>query len=93
MVNYQSMDKHSSTEVLNKATSIGTVLSESQFTTLTMTIIENKSSEKIEAESRTGDFIFFKPDVRHEVSKNNSDEHRLSIGINFGLDTQEECSS
>jgi Putative 2OG-Fe(II) oxygenase len=42
--------------------------------------------KKIEIQSRTGDFIFFKPDVRHEVSKNNSAEHRLSIGINFGLD-------
>lgn len=43
-------------------------------------------SEKIEINSKTGDFIFFKPDVRHEVSKNNSNEHRLSIGINFGID-------
>lgn len=42
--------------------------------------------KKIEIQSRTGDFIFFKPDVRHEVSKNKSAEHRLSIGINFGLD-------
>lgn len=40
--------------------------------------------ERIEIPSRTGDFIFFKPDIRHEVSKNNSTEHRLSIGINFG---------
>ncbi|RKZ69489.1 MAG: hypothetical protein DRQ44_02995 [Gammaproteobacteria bacterium] len=39
---------------------------------------------KIEITSRTGDFIFFKPDIRHEVSKNNSTESRLSIGINFG---------
>lgn len=47
-------------------------------------IIYNKS-EKIEIESRTGDFIFFKPDVPHEVTKNNSTKHRLSIGFNFGL--------
>ena len=51
-------------------------------------IIYNDSTsgcgEKIEITPRTGDFIFFKPDVRHEVSKNNSTEHRLSIGINFG---------
>ncbi len=40
--------------------------------------------KKIEIESKTGDFIFFKPNVRHEVSRNNSTEHRLSIGINFG---------
>ena len=50
---------------------------------------DSKSSgnEKIEITSRTGDFIFFKPDLRHEVSKNNSNEHRLSIGINFGPDS------
>jgi uncharacterized protein (TIGR02466 family) len=40
---------------------------------------------KIEIKSRTGDFIFFKPDVRHEVTKNNSSEYRLSIAFNFGL--------
>ena len=40
--------------------------------------------ETIEIPSRAGDFILFKPDIRHEVSKNNSTEHRLSIGINFG---------
>ena len=41
---------------------------------------------KIEIKSTTSDFIFFKPDVRHEVSKNNSSEHRLSLGFNFGMD-------
>lgn len=44
----------------------------------------NGGEEKIEISSQTGEFIFFKPDIRHEVSKNNSAEHRLSIGINFG---------
>ena len=47
---------------------------------------KNSHAAKVEIQSKTGDFIFFKPDVRHEVSKNNSTEHRLSIGINFGLD-------
>lgn len=50
---------------------------------------KNSESPKIEIQSKTGDFIFFKPDVRHEVSKNNSSEHRLSIGINFGLDKEQ----
>jgi len=45
---------------------------------------ESGGEKKIEITSRTGDFIFFKPDIRHEVSKNNSTESRLSIGINFG---------
>ncbi len=31
-----------------------------------------------------GKFVFFAPDVVHEVSENKSDRERLSIGINFG---------
>ena len=46
---------------------------------------EDAGQNKIEIKSRTGDFIFFKPDVRHEVTKNNSAEFRLSIAFNFGL--------
>ncbi|MFV9614719.1 MAG: putative 2OG-Fe(II) oxygenase [Gammaproteobacteria bacterium] len=45
---------------------------------------KSDNREKVEITSSTGDFIFFKPDIRHEVSKNNSTESRLSIGINFG---------
>ena len=41
--------------------------------------------DKIEIIPKAGEFIFFKPDVRHEVSRNNSSAHRLSIGINFGV--------
>ena len=47
-------------------------------------LLEN--SERIEIKPKAGEFIFFKPDVRHEVSRNNNAEHRLSIGINFGMD-------
>ncbi len=32
-----------------------------------------------------GMFVFFEPDVAHEVTENLSSESRLSIGINFGL--------
>jgi len=49
-------------------------------------LIIYQGSEKIEIRPETGHFIFFKPDVQHEVSRNNSHQHRLSIGINFGLD-------
>ena len=45
---------------------------------------ENAVQKKIEITPKAGEFIFFKPDVRHEVTRNNSNEHRLSIGINFG---------
>lgn len=32
-----------------------------------------------------GRFVFFKPDVLHEVTRNESHAMRLSIGMNFGL--------
>jgi len=53
-------------------------------------LIIHDGSEKIEITSKAGEFIFFGPDVVHEVSKNNSSEYRLSIGINFGRDTDEQ---
>jgi hypothetical protein len=34
---------------------------------------------------RQGMFVFFSPDVMHEVTENKSDETRLSIGMNFGI--------
>lgn len=34
-----------------------------------------------------GQLILFKPDCLHEVTINNCDSHRLSIGINFGIKT------
>lgn len=49
-------------------------------------VADDNSKENIEITPNAGEFIFFKPDVRHEVSKNNSNEYRLSIGINFGED-------
>ena len=51
-------------------------------------LIIYENSDKIEIKSRTGEFIFFKPDVPHQVSKNNSTKHRLSIGFNFGLNKE-----
>ena len=47
-------------------------------------IYSKDNQEKTEITPSAGEFIFFKPDVKHEVSRNNSSEHRLSIGINFG---------
>lgn len=34
---------------------------------------------------RAGQFIFFAPDLLHEVTENRSDQTRLSIGMNFGI--------
>jgi hypothetical protein len=39
---------------------------------------------KIEIVPEESEFIFFKPDVPHEVTRNNSMQSRLSIGFNFG---------
>ena len=47
---------------------------------------QNNDEERIEIKPQAGRFVFFRPDVRHEVSRNNSGQHRLSIGINFGAD-------
>ena len=51
-------------------------------------IIHNKTqgqtTGKIEITAEAGKFVFFKPDAPHEVGKNLSAEHRLSIGMNFG---------
>lgn len=49
-------------------------------------VADDNSKENIKITPNAGEFIFFKPDVRHEVSRNNSNEYRLSIGINFGVD-------
>ncbi|MEE9492097.1 MAG: putative 2OG-Fe(II) oxygenase [Gammaproteobacteria bacterium] len=34
---------------------------------------------------KEGRFVFFRPDVEHEVGMNNSQYKRLSIGMNFGV--------
>ena len=51
-------------------------------------IIYEKSNmpapQKIEITPETGEFIFFKPNVPHEVTRNKSSLSRLSIGFNFG---------
>ena len=37
-----------------------------------------------------GHFLFFKPSMIHEVTKNLSNQDRLSIGINFGIRNQQD---
>ena len=49
-------------------------------------LILYQGEKKIEVIPKAGNFVFFKPGLRHEVSMNNSKNHRLSIGINFGPD-------
>lgn len=47
-------------------------------------IIHNKN-EIVRIRPEKGVFVFFKPDVVHEVTENLSQQSRLSIGINFGI--------
>jgi ectoine hydroxylase-related dioxygenase (phytanoyl-CoA dioxygenase family) len=46
--------------------------------------IPGEDPRKIEIAPAAGEFVFFKPDVAHEVTRNNSSQSRLSIGLNFG---------
>jgi uncharacterized RmlC-like cupin family protein len=47
-------------------------------------LIIHDDSNLIEVQPRAGDFVFFSPEIPHEVTRNNSTQSRLSIGINFG---------
>ena len=47
-------------------------------------IIIQTKNEPIKITPQEGSFIFFKPNMVHEVTENLSQENRLSIGINFG---------
>lgn len=52
---------------------------------------ENKNKpESIEISPEEGIFIFFQPDIMHEVTINRSPESRLSIGMNFGIPSTED---
>lgn len=46
--------------------------------------VSDSTTEKVEITAEAGKFVFFRPDAPHEVGKNLSAEHRLSIGMNFG---------
>ena len=47
-------------------------------------LIIHSRDESFEITPEEGMFVFFKPNVIHEVTKNNSQFDRLSVGINFG---------
>ena len=47
-------------------------------------LIIHEGDQRHEITPVAGHFIFFGPEVPHEVGQNNSDTERLSIGINFG---------
>ena len=47
-------------------------------------LLLHDQGDVIRIEPREGQFVFFRPDVLHEVSPNESRQARLSIGMNFG---------
>lgn len=47
-------------------------------------LIIHKDDEDVRIQPEEGMFVFFKPNVVHEVTENLSQYERLSIGINFG---------
>lgn len=51
-------------------------------------LLLHDNDEIITITPEEGMFVFFKPDLVHEVSKNNSTADRLSIGINFGVQNE-----
>ena len=48
-------------------------------------LIITENNKKIVIKPEEGHFIFFSSDTLHEVSKNKSEQSRLSIAFNFGL--------
>ncbi|MDH3406071.1 MAG: 2OG-Fe(II) oxygenase family protein [Gammaproteobacteria bacterium] len=44
-----------------------------------------RDNRRIEVETHTGMFVFFSPGVLHQVTRNESDRARISVGFNVGL--------
>ena len=53
-------------------------------------LVLHRGAHRDVIQPEAGLFVFFAPNVVHEVTENLSDEHRISIGMNFGsLDDDE----
>jgi hypothetical protein len=53
-------------------------------------LLIHEENETIRIQPEEGMFVFFKPNVVHEVTENLSPNNRLSIGINFGKRNTDE---
>lgn len=47
-------------------------------------LLLTKGAQRAEVEPRVGRFVYFKPDVLHEVTRNESGRPRISVGFNVG---------
>jgi len=48
-------------------------------------LIITTPTEKIAIAPQAGRFVFFPPDIPHQVTENKSKRERLSVGMNFGI--------
>jgi len=53
-------------------------------------LILNIESEALKITPEAGRFVFFPPNISHEVTENKSNFERLSVGMNFGIEFDEE---
>ncbi len=49
-------------------------------------LLLNIESESIQVHPQAGKFVFFPPDISHQVTENKSNDERLSVGMNFGIE-------
>lgn len=47
-------------------------------------LVLTQGAQRLEIEPRAGRFVFFAPDVMHEVTRNESGRPRISVGFNVG---------
>lgn len=47
-------------------------------------LVLSQGTQRLEIEPRAGRFVFFAPDVMHEVTRNESGRPRISVGFNVG---------
>jgi hypothetical protein len=47
-------------------------------------LLLTQDAQRVEIEPHAGGFVFFAPDVMHEVTRNESDRPRISVGFNVG---------
>ncbi len=47
-------------------------------------LVLTKGTKRVDVEPRAGMFVFFPPEVTHEVTHNESDRPRISVGFNIG---------
>jgi hypothetical protein len=47
-------------------------------------LLLTQGAQHLEIEPRAGGFVFFAPDLMHEVTRNESDRPRISVGFNVG---------